>query len=99
MAARKVRFGLYEFDLDTLELRRDGSALRLQAQPKQVLACLVANAGRAVTREELRRAVWGNETFVDFERGLNFCISQIRSALRDDAANPTYIQTIPKQGY
>lgn len=99
MLRGKVRFGLYEFDFEALELRREGVAVRLQAQPKQVLACLVEKAGRIVTREELRQAIWGSETFVDFERGLNFCISQVRSALRDDAANPAFIRTVPKQGY
>ena len=95
----RLRFGLYEFDPQTHELRREGALIHLQAQPAQVLACLLANAGEVVTRDELRQAVWGGETFVDFERGLNFCISQVRAALRDEAASPIYIQTVPKQGY
>ena len=93
------RFGLYEFDPQTHELRREGAFIHLQAQPAQVLACLLAHAGEVVTREQLRQVVWGGETFVDFERGLNFCISQVRSALRDEPASPIYIQTVPKQGY
>jgi DNA-binding winged helix-turn-helix (wHTH) protein/TolB-like protein len=93
------RFGIFEFDAETMELRRNGAILHLQSQPARVLACLIQNSDRTVTREELRTAIWGNETFVDFERGLNFCISQIRSALGDDSARPIYIQTLPKRGY
>ena len=93
------RFGVFEFDAETLELRRQGAIVHLQSQPARVLACLIQNSDRTVTREELRAAIWGNETFVDFERGLNFCISQIRSALGDDSARPIYIQTLPKRGY
>src|SRR5579859_3960015 len=95
----RFRFGLFEFDDESLDLRRDGGVVHLQAQPKQVLACLLRNADRTVSREELRQAVWDNQTFVDFERGLNFCISQIRSALDDDAARPIYIRTFARQGY
>jgi DNA-binding winged helix-turn-helix (wHTH) protein/TolB-like protein len=93
------RFGQFQFDGETLELRRQGAIVHLQTQPARVLACLIQNSDRTVTREELRAAIWGNETFVDFERGLNFCISQIRSALGDDSARPIYIQTLPKRGY
>jgi DNA-binding winged helix-turn-helix (wHTH) protein/TolB-like protein len=93
------RFGVFEFDAETLELRRQGAVVHLQSQPARVLACLIQNSDRTVTREELRTAIWGNETFVDFERGLNFCISQIRSALGDDSSQPIYIQTLPKRGY
>ena len=99
MPGTRLRFGLFEFEPDTNELRRDGALLRLQAQPSQVLACLLANAGEVVSREELRRVVWPAGTFVDFERGLNFCIAQIRASLKDDAASPRFIRTIPKRGY
>lgn len=99
MDSRRFRFGVFEFDAAKLDLRREGSLVRLQLQPAQVLACLVERADQVVSRDDLRKAVWGDETFVDFERGLNFCISQIRSALRDDSANPTYIRTVPKSGY
>jgi TolB-like protein/DNA-binding winged helix-turn-helix (wHTH) protein len=64
-----------------------------------VLSCLVEHAGKVVSREELHRAVWGGETFVDFDRGLNFCVGQIRSTLGDDSTTPRYIRTIPKRGY
>lgn len=99
MKSECYRFGVFEFDAETLELRRQSANVHLQSQPARVLACLIQNSDRTVTREELRSAIWGNETFVDFERGLNFCISQIRSALGDDSARPIYIQTLPKRGY
>jgi len=99
MDPQRFRFGLFEFDATAMWLRREGTLVHLQSQPKQVLAFLLANAGRAVTREELRQLVWGDQTFVDFERGLNFCIAQIRKALDDDAAKPLYIRTFAKQGY
>jgi DNA-binding winged helix-turn-helix (wHTH) protein/TolB-like protein len=99
MECGAYRFGLFEFDVENLELRRQGSLIRLQSQPARVLACLIQNADRVVVREELREAIWGSETFVDFERGLNFCIAQIRSALNDDSARPVYIRTLPKRGY
>jgi len=96
---RSYRFGVFEFDAGNLDLSREGRPVRLQPQPAQVLLTLVANAGRIVSREELRQAVWRDDTFVDFDRGLNFCIAQIRAALDDDAASPRYIRTIPKKGY
>ena len=95
----RFRFGVFEFNAGTGELWRDGAAVRLQSQPARVLALLVAHAGEVVTRETLQQAVWGSETFVDFERGLNFCIAQIRSALGDSAESPRFVRTMPKQGY
>jgi DNA-binding winged helix-turn-helix (wHTH) protein/TolB-like protein len=73
--------------------------LPLQSQPAQVLLYLVERAGQIVSRHELQNAVWGGETFVDFDRGLNYCVAQIRSAVGDDSAEPTYIRTLPKRGY
>lgn len=99
MGSRQIRFRNFEFDVETLELRREGTLVHLQSQPAQVLACLVSHPGETVTREELRNKIWGNETFVDFDRGLNFCVAQIRSALNDDAAAPRFILTLPKRGY
>jgi DNA-binding winged helix-turn-helix (wHTH) protein/TolB-like protein len=95
----RVTFGLFEFDPDAGELTREGRAIRLQPQPARVLALLVERAGEVVSREELRQQVWSDGTFVDFERGLNFCIAQIRGALGDSADNPTYIETLPRRGY
>jgi DNA-binding winged helix-turn-helix (wHTH) protein/TolB-like protein len=94
-----VRFGQFEFDAATGELTRGDMPVRLQPQPARVLALLVERAGSIVTRDEIRRHVWGEETFVDFERGLNFCIAQIRTALGDTADSPRYVETIPKRGY
>lgn len=99
MRSQRYRFGVFEFDAANGELRREGAVVRLQAQPAQALACLLEGAGEVVTREELCKAVWGQETFVDFERGLNFCIARIREALNDDAVAPRYVRTIPKRGY
>lgn len=94
-----IRFGEFELELRSGELRKDGTPVKLQPQPLKVLALLVANAGRLVTREEIQRAVWESETFVDFEHGLNFCIKQIRTALGDNAQAPLYIETLPRRGY
>src|SRR5215475_15039443 len=99
MSSERYRFGLFEFDAATRELRREGVLVRLPSQPAQLLACLIKHAGQTVSRDELRKTLWGHDTFVDFDRGLNFCISQVRSALRDDSAEPRFIRTVPKQGY
>ena len=95
----RVRFGLFEFDADTGALSREGVPVRLQPQPARVLAILVAHAGDVVTRDTLRQEVWSDGTFVDFERGLNFCVAQIRSALGDAADSPRFIETLPRRGY
>jgi TolB-like protein/DNA-binding winged helix-turn-helix (wHTH) protein len=99
VSVTRVRFGQFEFDSTTGELTRGGTPVRLQPQPARVLALLVERSGAIVTRDEIRHHVWGEETFVDFERGLNFCIAQIRSALGDTADSPRYVETIPKRGY
>ena len=95
----RIRFGLFDFSPSTGELRREGTPVRLPAQPAQVLGVLLAHAGEVLTRETLRLAVWGAGTFVDFDSGLNFCIAQIRTALGDSADWPRYIRTVPKRGY
>jgi DNA-binding winged helix-turn-helix (wHTH) protein/TolB-like protein len=99
MESQRYRFGIFEFDAASRQLLRDGVRVSMQAQPAQVLGCLIERAGKVVSRDDLRQAVWGGETFVDFDSGLNFCISQIRTALRDDSSQPVYIRTIPKIGY
>jgi hypothetical protein len=88
MSSNRFRFGLFEFDPALRELRREGILVRLQSQLAQVLSCLLEHSGRVVSREELRSAVWRGETYVDFDRGLNFCVAQIRSALDDDSVTP-----------
>jgi|KBSMisStandDraft_5_1062788.scaffolds.fasta_scaffold02181_5 TolB-like protein/DNA-binding winged helix-turn-helix (wHTH) protein len=95
----RVVFGEYEFDCRTGELRRNGTTLRLQPQPAKVLSILVGRAGDVVTREELTERVWGSDTYVDFEHGLNFAIRKIRSVLADDPEQPRFLETIPKRGY
>jgi DNA-binding winged helix-turn-helix (wHTH) protein/TolB-like protein len=81
------------------ELRRGGMTTRLEPQPARVLALLVERAGDVVTRAELQQHVWSGDTFVDFERGLNYCIAQIRTALGDSASSPRFIETLPRRGY
>lgn len=94
-----LRFGTFEFCSATSELRRNGILVRLQAQPSKVLSYLLSHANRVVSREELHDTIWGSSTFVDFERGLNVCIAQIRAALGDESSAPRYIRTIPRKGY
>ena len=94
-----VRFGQFVFDPESGTLTRDGVPGRLQPQPARVLTLLLARAGEIVSRDQLRQQIWGGDTFVDFERGLNFCIAQIRSALGDAADAPRFVETLPKRGY
>ena len=93
------RFGVFELDAHTGELRRNGIKLKLQDQPYQVLLKLLEYAGQTVTREQLRSALWPGDTFVDFETGLNTTIKRLRETLGDSAENPTFIETVPKRGY
>src|ERR1700683_3258640 len=94
-----IRFGEFEFNEQTFELRKSGAPIRIQQQPARVLAFLLNHRGTLVTREQIRLAIWGEDTFVDFEQGLNFCIRQIRLALDDHAENPSYVETLPRLGY
>jgi cholera toxin transcriptional activator len=94
------RFGLFEFDSQTGELRRDGKARpRLQGQPLEVLLHLLNRPGEVVTREELRQRLWPSDTFVDYDHSLNTAVNKLREALSDSADNPRFIQTIPRRGY
>jgi DNA-binding winged helix-turn-helix (wHTH) protein/TolB-like protein len=95
----RFRFENFEFDPRTLELKRDGVLVRLQPQPARVLAILLERAGDTVTRDELRQPLWGNDTHVEFDQGLNYCIAQIRTALGDSAEVSRFVRTIPKRGY
>jgi TolB-like protein/Tfp pilus assembly protein PilF len=92
-------FGAFELDLSSQELRRGGALIKLQLQHLQLLTLLAGRAGQVVTREEIRETLWGNQTFVDFNRGINFCVNQIRAALNDDPRNPRYVETLPRKGY
>jgi TolB-like protein/Tfp pilus assembly protein PilF len=94
-----IRFEEFELDEQSLELRKGGAPVRLQQQPGRVLAFLLNHRGSLVTREQIRIAIWGEDTFVDFEQGLNFCIRQIRLALKEEAERPRFIETLPRLGY
>jgi eukaryotic-like serine/threonine-protein kinase len=94
-----LRFGVYELNLATEELRKDGIPLKLPPQPFRILTLLVSRAGQLVTREEIEKQIWGDGTYVDFEHGLNQCIKQIRTALNDNADTPLYVETLPRRGY
>lgn len=93
------RFGVFELDPQEELIRRSGVTIRMQPQPFKLLRLLVGEAGRLVTRDQIRAALWKNDTFVDFEQGVNFAIRQVRETLDDDAERPLYIETIPKRGY
>jgi DNA-binding winged helix-turn-helix (wHTH) protein len=96
---RRLRFGLFELDLLTEELRKAGRLVRLRRQPVLVLAALASRPGDLVTRGELRRLVWPDTTFVDFDQGLNSCVRDIRAALGDTALSPRFVETLPRRGY
>lgn len=93
-----LRFGQFELDADSGVLRRAGVRVALQDQPLRVLLCLLEHPGSVVTREELRRQVWG-DTFVDFEHGLNVAVRRLRESLGDDAETSRFIETLPRRGY
>jgi len=95
----KLRFGPYLADLRAGELRKNGLKIRLQEKPLRVLALLAEHQGELVTREELKKQLWAQDTFVDFEKGLNTAVSRLRDALSDQADEPKYIETIPRRGY
>ena len=94
-----IRFGAFELDLRTGELRKAGRKIRIQEQPLCVLLSLLERPGELVTRDELRRKLWHSDTFVDFDTGLNKVITKIREVLADSAASPRFVETLPKRGY
>lgn len=94
-----VRFGPFEANLRSGELCKDGVKLKLEGQPFQVLAALLERPGQLVTREELQRELWPDETFVDFEQGINAAVKRLRLALEDSADKPRFIETLPRRGY
>ena len=93
------RFGVFELDTLAHELRKQGARIRLQEQPYQVLLMLLGSAGKVVTREELRQALWPSSVYVDFDHGLNNAIARLREALGDAATTPSFIETVPRLGY
>ena len=96
---RLLRFGVFELNLDLEELRKNGTPLKLPPQPFKLLALLASRSGQVVTRDEIQEQLWGSDTFIDFEQGVNKCIKQIRTALSDNPDNPLYLETIPRRGY
>jgi DNA-binding winged helix-turn-helix (wHTH) protein/Tol biopolymer transport system component len=96
---RIVRFGVFEADLKTGELRRNGSKVRLQEQPFQILTVLLERPGDVVSREELRARLWHSDTFVDFDHSLNTAVRRLRDALGDSAENPRFVETVARRGY
>src|SRR5690348_1623685 len=95
----KIRFADFTFDTASGELWRGDRRVALQRQPSRLLELLIAKPGELVGRDEIRAALWGDDTHVDFERSLNFCVARLRSALRDDAADPRFVETVPTRGY
>src|SRR5437762_1762673 len=93
------RFGTFEVDVRSGELRRQGVRIKLQEQPFHVLTVLLQRPGEVVSREELRSQNWPADTFVDFDNSLNTAINKLREALGDSADNPRFIETLPRRGY
>src|SRR5580700_5923064 len=94
-----ICFGPFELDAANVELRKAGVSLKIHPQPFQVLLLLAGRPKQIVTREEIRTALWGGNTFVDFERGINSCVNQIRATLGDDPEKPRFVETLPRRGY
>src|SRR3989475_11602659 len=94
-----LRFGVFEVDVRSGELRKQGVRIKLQEQPFHVLAVLLQRPGEVVTREELRSQNWPADTFVDFDNSLNTAVNKLREALGDAADSPRFIQTLPRRGY
>jgi serine/threonine protein kinase/DNA-binding winged helix-turn-helix (wHTH) protein/tetratricopeptide (TPR) repeat protein len=96
---RLARFGDFEADLEAGELRKSGTRIRLQQQPFQILTLLLERAGRLVSRDDLQKLLWPNDTVVEFEHGVNAAINRLREALSDSADEPRYVETLPRRGY
>jgi TolB-like protein/DNA-binding winged helix-turn-helix (wHTH) protein/Tfp pilus assembly protein PilF len=96
---RRLRFSVFEIDLNAGELRKHGMKIRIQEQPFQLLATLIEHAGEVVSREDLQKKLWTADTFVDFDHGLNKAINKIREALGDSSESPRFVETIARRGY
>src|ERR1700687_604800 len=97
--ARLYRFGVFEVDSTTGELRRKGVRVKLHSQPFQVLFMLLERPGEMLTREEICRELWPDGTFVDYEHGVNSAVNRLREALGDKASNPRFVETLSRRGY
>ena len=93
------RFGEFELNVEAGELRRNNRRLKLQPQPFKLLVLLLRRAGNLVSREDIRRELWPDGTFVDFDQSVNFSIKQIRDVLGDSADRPLYLETVPRRGH
>src|SRR5688572_23544381 len=96
---QRLRFGAFELDVRSRELRKDGVCIRLQEQPFEILRMMLERPGDVVTRDELQQRLWPDGTFVDFEHSLNAAVKRLRSALGDAADNPRFVETLPRRGY
>ncbi|MGB6689603.1 MAG: winged helix-turn-helix domain-containing protein [Terracidiphilus sp.] len=94
-----TRFGVFELDLDSGELRKAGTRIRLQDQPLKILVALLEQPGAVVTREELKRRIWPHDSFGDFDHAVNVAVAKLRAALSDSADTPRYVETLPRRGY
>jgi TolB-like protein/DNA-binding winged helix-turn-helix (wHTH) protein/Flp pilus assembly protein TadD len=99
MPTSRFRFGSFEIDVSSSELRKSGLRIRLEEQPFRILAMLVSRPGEVVTREQLREAVWNSDTHVDFDRSLTRAVNKLRLAINDSASNPRFVETLPRRGY
>src|SRR6476646_9564001 len=97
--SQKVQFGVFEVDLATGELRKAGTKVKLQDQPFQILSALLERPGEIVSREDLRQKIWRDDTFIDFDQGLNKAVNKIRAALGDSADSPRFVETVARRGY
>ena len=98
-SSRVQHFGVFEYDPEAGELRKQGMKIKLHGQPIEILRLLLDQPGQVVTREELQRKLWPADTFVDFEHSLNAAVKRLRDALDDSAETPRYIETLPRSGY
>src|SRR5689334_17123597 len=96
---RSVRFGVFEFDVRSGELRKQGRRIRLEGQPVQVLIKLLERSGELITRADLKKELWPADTFVNFEQSLNAAVKRLRQALGDSPTNPRFIETLTRRGY
>jgi DNA-binding winged helix-turn-helix (wHTH) protein len=97
--SNRLRFDAYEVDLRAQELYKGGRKVRLQVQPFHILAMLLEHPGEVLTRDELRKRLWPEDTFVDFDHSLNTAVKKLRQALSDDQKKPRFVETLPKRGY
>src|ERR1700746_3909190 len=98
-APQRLRFGDFELDLTTCELRSNRRKFDLQGQPFQILVALLEHPGQLITREELKKTLWPSDTFVNFDHSLNRAVNRLREALEDSAERPRFIETLPRRGY